>query len=55
MKKIIAIILGALCALSVVGCTNGRGGTSNEIWIAFAETGYGREYLEDWIEEFQKA
>ncbi|RXZ62056.1 extracellular solute-binding protein [Candidatus Borkfalkia ceftriaxoniphila] len=55
MKKIIAIILGALCALSVVGCTNGRGGASNEIWIAFAETGYGREYLEDWIEEFQKA
>lgn len=55
MKKLIAFLMGILMALTLVGCGGGSGGGSNVIWIAFAETGYGRAYLEEWIEEFQAA
>lgn len=40
-------------AFSLSSCGNAFG--ENTIWIAFAETGYGRAFLEEWIKEFQEA
>ncbi len=56
MKKFFAAILAFACLFTVVGCGNlEKSGDPNHIWIAFAETGFGREYLEAWIEEFEAA
>ena len=63
MKKILTFLMALVLSFSLFACSPKESGTSETggdtgnrtIWIAFAENGYGREYLEAWIDAFQKA
>ncbi len=54
-KKLIALTIAATAAFVSSGCMSNHATGSNTIWVAFSESGYGRGYLEAWIEEFKEA
>ncbi len=45
-------VLAASTAAAFAGCDALTG--ANVIWVAFAETGYGRAFLEQWCEDFKE-
>lgn len=57
MKKLIALALGLLISVSAVGCVGGsRDNITNkdtEIEISFWDSGYGKEYMKQIIDEFK--
>ena len=55
-RRIISCALTGVLAASTVGLFAGCDALTgaNVIWIAFAETGYGRAYMEQWCEDFKK-
>lgn len=59
IKKIGKVVSLALVSISVLGSaacsTEKRKTGDNVIWVAFCEAGYGRGYLESWIEAFKEA
>lgn len=55
-KRIISCALTSVLAFTSVGALVGCDALTGEnvIWIAFAETGYGRAFLEQWCKDFQE-
>ena len=55
-KRIISCALTGVLALSSVGALAGCDALTGEnvIWIAFADTGYGSAFLEQWCKDFQE-
>ena len=55
MKKLIALALGLLISVSAVGCVGGsRDNITNkdtEIEISFWDSGYGKEYMKQIIDD----